>query len=104
MLSFYAKFLTDRRADTGKTILHPPPTHCLSIQGHKKFRSLSACATIVLTHYHAMPYFDALQIIIMAVKKKKNVRKGDIVCNKQFLLFLQCFLLYIALIYFFFFF
>ena len=41
-----------------------------------------------LTHYHTMPHFDALKIYSCG-------KQG----NKQFLLFLQCFLPYMALIY-----
>ena len=42
-----------------------------------------------LSHYHAMPHFDADYIAV-----ENMVRKGEIACNKQFLLFSQCFLLY----------
>ena len=41
----------------------------------------------VLTHYHTMPHFDALKIY----SSGKKLRKGEIACNKQFLLFSQCF-------------
>ena len=42
-----------------------------------------------------MPHFDALKIYSCG----KIVRKGEIACNKQFLLFLQCFLPFMALIF-----
>ena len=48
---------------------------------------------IILTHYHTMPDFDALKIAVENI-----VRKGEIACNKQFFLFLQCFLPYMTLI------
>ena len=34
-----------------------------------------------------MPYFDALKIVAV----ENILRKGEIACNKQFLLFSQCF-------------
>ena len=37
-----------------------------------------------LTHYHIMPHFDTLKIYIAV---ENIVRKGEIACNKQFLLF-----------------
>ena len=49
-----------------------------------------------LTHYNTMPHFDALKIHSC---KKKHCEKSEIACNKQFILFLQCFLLYLALIF-----
>ena len=48
-----------------------------------------------LTHYHTMPHFDALKYIAM----ENIVRKGEIACNKQYLLFSQCFLPYMTLIF-----
>ena len=42
-----------------------------------------------------MPHFGALKIKIAV---EKIVRKGEIVCNKHFLFFSQCFLPYMALI------
>ena len=47
------------------------------------------------THYHTMPHFDALQIYSCG----KHCEKREIACNKQFLLCLQCFLHYRALIF-----
>ena len=44
-----------------------------------------------------MPYFDAPKIYTVAVENV--VRKGEITCNKQFLLFSQCFPPYMALIF-----
>ena len=49
----------------------------------------------VLTHYDTMPYFDALKICSL----ENIVRKGEIACNKQYLLFSQYFLPYMALIF-----
>ena len=49
-----------------------------------------------LTHYHTIPHFDALKIYIAV---ENCVRKGEIACNKQYLLFSQCFLTYMALIF-----
>ena len=43
-----------------------------------------------------MPHFDALKICCYT---ENIVRKGEIACNKQFLLFSQCFLPYRALIF-----
>ena len=48
-----------------------------------------------ITHYHTMPHFDALKIIVV----ENIVRKEEIACNKQFLLFSQCFSPYTALIF-----
>ena len=48
-----------------------------------------------LTHCHTMPHFDALKIYSCG----NIVRKGEIACNKQFLLFSQCFLPYMVLIF-----
>ena len=42
-----------------------------------------------------MPHFDALKIYGCG----NIVRKGEIACNKQFLLFSQCFLANMALIF-----
>ena len=47
-----------------------------------------------LTHYHTMSHFDALKIYIAV---ENIVRKGEIACSRQFLLFSQCFPLYMAL-------
>ena len=44
-----------------------------------------------------MPHFDALKIAYIAVEN--IVRQLEIACNKQFLLFPQCFLPYMALIF-----
>ena len=46
-------------------------------------------------HYHTMRHFDTLKMNCKAVEN--IVRKGEIACNKQFLLFSQCFLPYMAL-------
>ena len=46
-----------------------------------------------LTHYHTMTHFDALRYISV----ENIVRKGEIACNKQFLLFSKCFLPYMVL-------
>ena len=43
-----------------------------------------------LSHCHIMPHFEALRYIAV----ENNVSKGEIACNKQFLLFSQCFLPY----------
>ena len=43
-----------------------------------------------------MPHFDALKIYIAV---ENNVRQGEIAWNKQFLLFSQCFLPYVAFIF-----
>ena len=50
-----------------------------------------------LTHYHTMPHFDALKIAYIAVEN--IVREREIACNKQFLLFPQCSLPCMALIF-----
>ena len=47
-----------------------------------------------LIHYHTMPHFDARKIYTAL---ENIARKGEIACNKQFLLFSQCFLPYMAL-------
>ena len=62
----------------------------------KKTLSISFNRPCVLTLYHTMPYFDALNIYIPV---ENIVRKGEIACNKQFLLFSQCFLPYMSLIF-----
>ena len=49
-----------------------------------------------LTRYHIMPHFDALKICIAV---ENIMRKGEIACSKQFLLFSQCFPPYMALIF-----
>ena len=49
-----------------------------------------------LTHYHTMPHFDTLKIYIAV---ENIVTKGEIACSKQFLLFSQSFLPYMALIF-----
>ena len=46
-----------------------------------------------LTHYQTTPHFDALRYIAVV----NNVKKGEISCNKQYLLFLLCFLPYMTL-------
>ena len=43
---------------------------------------------ICLTNYHTMPHFDALKIYSC----RKHCEKRKTACNKQFLLFSQCFL------------
>ena len=48
-----------------------------------------------LTYYHTMHHFDAQRYIVM----ENIVKKEEIACNKQFLLFSQCFLPYMALIF-----
>ena len=48
------------------------------------------------THFHTMPHFDALRNIYSC---RNIVRKGEIACNKQFLLFSQCFLPNLTLIF-----
>ena len=58
--------------------------------------SMSGLCGKELTHYHTMPHFDALEIYIAV---ENIVRKGEIACYKQFLLFSQCFLPYMALIF-----
>ena len=50
---------------------------------------------IGLTHSHTMTPFDALKFIAV----ENIVRKGEIACIKQFLLFSQCFLPYMTLIF-----
>ena len=54
---------------------------------------------IILTQYHTIPHFDALKIYDKAVEN--IVRKGEIACNKQFLLFSQCFLPYMVYLFYF---
>ena len=49
----------------------------------------------LLTHYHTIPHFDALKIYSCG----KHCKKRSNACNKQFLLFSQCFLPYMVLIY-----
>ena len=49
-----------------------------------------------LTHYNPRPHFDAQDIYIAV---ENIVRKGEIACDKQFLLFSQCFLPYMVLIF-----
>ena len=49
---------------------------------------------VPLTHYQTMPHFDKQNIAVENI-----VRKGEIACDKQFLLFLQCFLPYTTLIF-----
>ena len=49
---------------------------------------------LTLTHYHKMTQFDALY----KYSSKKHCEKREIACNKQFLLFSQRFLPYMALI------
>ena len=50
-----------------------------------------------LTHYHTMPHFDALKIYS---RGKRGEKRKKIARNKQFLLFSQCFLAQMALIFF----
>ena len=45
-----------------------------------------------------MPHFDTLKIY-MYIAVENIVRKREIACNKQFLIFSQCFLAYVALIF-----
>ena len=56
----------------------------LGLFGRKK----DVSANQALTHYHTMLHFDALMIY----NCENLARTGEIACNKQFLLFLQCFL------------
>ena len=51
----------------------------------------------VLTHYHTMPHFDALKIY--SCGKHCEKRRKCLLRNKQFLLFSQCFLPHMALIF-----
>ena len=48
-----------------------------------------------LTHYHTILHFDAPKICSCG----KHCEKGEIACNKQFLLFSRCFLHCMALIF-----
>ena len=50
---------------------------------------------LMLTHYHTIPHFDALKICSC----RKHCEKEKIACNKQFLLFLQCLLPCMVLIF-----
>ena len=50
-------------------------------------------------HYHMMPCARACMRACVCVYIKNIVRKGEIACNKQFLLFSKCFLPYMALIF-----
>ena len=67
-----------------------------------------------LTHYHTIPYFDALKTYSCRkhCDKRRKVKKGkiykavenfvtkrEIACNKQFLLSSQCFLPYIVIVF-----
>ena len=68
---------------------------------------LNTVSNAILSHYHTMAHFDALKINscgkivrkgeIPHIAVKNIVRKGEVACNKQFLLFSQCFLRYMAL-------
>ena len=49
----------------------------------------------VLTHYHTMPHLTHIRYIAV----ENIVNKGEIACNKQFLLFSQCFLPYMVFIF-----
>ena len=66
--------------------------------------SLRASTHPNLTLYHTIPHFDALKIYSCR-KHCENIavenvgRKGEIACNKQFLLFSQYFLPYMVLIF-----
>ena len=51
----------------------------------------------ILAHYHTIPHFDALKIYSCG----KHCEKGEMACNNQFLLFSQCFLPYMVLIFYF---
>ena len=51
--------------------------------------------TCQLIHYHTILHFDTLKIYSCG----KHYEKGEIACNKLFLLFSQCFLTYMALIF-----
>ena len=51
--------------------------------------------TCCLTHYHTLRHFDTLKIYSCG----KHCEKRIITCNKQFLLFSQCFLPYMVLIF-----
>ena len=59
-------------------VSHPPETYKAVPTGKTFYWNLT-----YLTHYHTMPHFDAVKIYN---------------CNKQFLLFSQCFLPYVAII------
>ena len=48
-----------------------------------------------LTHFHTIPHFDALKVYSC----RNIVRKGEIACNKQFLLFSQHSLPYMVIIF-----
>ena len=48
-----------------------------------------------VTHYHTMPHFDELKVYSCG----RIVRKGEIACYKHFLLFSQCFLPHMGLIF-----
>ena len=50
---------------------------------------------IWIAYYHTVPHFDAPEKYIAV---ENIVRKGEIACNKQFLLFSLCFLPYMPLI------
>ena len=51
-----------------------------------------------ITHYHTIPHFDTLMIFSCGKHCEKR-RKGEIACNKQFLLFSQRFLPHMVLIF-----
>ena len=65
-------------------------------QYNQSVNRYQTCISLTLTHYHTMPHFDGLKIYIAV---ENIVRKGEIACNKQFLLFSQCFLPYMVLIF-----
>ena len=57
--------------------------------------SKNICFSFSLTHYHTMPHFDTIKICSCG---KHCGKKGEMACNKPFLLFSYCFQPYIALI------
>ena len=67
----------------------------LLIQGRLKLGLCGKELRCILTHYHKMPHFDTLIIYSCG----KHCKKGEIACNKQFLLFSQCFLPFRVLIF-----
>ena len=50
---------------------------------------------MLLNHHYTILQFDVLKILVV----ENIVRKGDIACNKQCLLFAKCFLSYMVLIF-----
>ena len=75
-----------------KRIMSHDNSRCLEMTGKVFMSSLSSKFVIPFPRNAA---FDALKIYTVALEKN-IVRKGEIACNKQFLLFSQCFLHYMA--------